>query len=203
MRKPDVVAALLEHGAAPNALSYCFWMLVNTQVAWEIGALHLAVLADQYRSRELLVKHGADVNLRDAIDNTPLIYACMTQSGRFFAAKALLDAGADVNAASGEPWGCLTPLMWAAGLGDANLVELFLRHPDIDYNATCVAGLTAMEIARNHGLHRVIAVFQKYNVWVPHTETSVQGDTCYTEWLDEYIRSTRDVITPDMDFGRW
>lgn len=65
-----------------------------------------------------LIDLGLSVNDRDNSQRTPLIGIINTER-----AKALIDAGADVNAADkdGE-----TPMHWAAGLCDEELITLYL-----------------------------------------------------------------------------
>ena len=54
---------------------------------------------------------------------TPLAWAA--NKGGFDSAKALLQHGADVNAANCDGW---TPLHWAAHSGHPNIVQLLLSH---------------------------------------------------------------------------
>ena len=56
-----------------------------------------------------LIKHGADVNTRNKAHQTPLILAA--HHGDVEANEALMDAGAELEAADGNGW---TALTWAS-----------------------------------------------------------------------------------------
>jgi hypothetical protein len=70
-----------------------------------------------------LAAAGADVNVPSGINHwTPLMHAIhKNQAG---AVEALLDAGANVNAASGNT----TALIMAAGYGETEIVQILLKH---------------------------------------------------------------------------
>lgn len=108
----EVVRLMLELGEDVNAVG-----------ASGITALHCS------RDKSVvdtLVEAGARIEARDAKGRTPLFGT--TSFGRFGAAKALLDHGADVNAQAGDSQ---TPLMLAAFLarmeGALELVDSLLR----------------------------------------------------------------------------
>ena len=63
-----------------------------------VPALSLAVINGQYRMVKLLLLLGADVNHRDALGMTPLLWAAICDYGRTDMAEALLTAGADSKA---------------------------------------------------------------------------------------------------------
>jgi len=63
-----------------------------------VPALSLAVINGQYRMVKLLVSLGADVNHRDPLGMTPLIWAAICDYGRTEMAEVLLAAGADSEA---------------------------------------------------------------------------------------------------------
>ena len=87
--------------------------------------LHLAAYGGNTANATLLIRRGADVNVRakSRFRNTPLQAALL--SGQYATAKLLLENGADalVRQAEGE-----TPMHEAAGLGRADLVELLLAN---------------------------------------------------------------------------
>ena len=72
---------------------------------------------------------GADPNFRTTDGETPLMAAA--RSGKIDAAKALLAAGADINAK--ENWGGQSAIMWAAAQGQADMVK-YLASKDASLN---------------------------------------------------------------------
>lgn len=87
--------------------------------------LHAAMLYKNYEVAALLVKSGAEVNVRDYLGNTPLKFA----PDRSMAAL-LIAASADVNAA---PVAKRTgPLHFAASSGNLGVIRELLSHPDIE-----------------------------------------------------------------------
>lgn len=70
-----------------------------------------------------LLKSGADVNARDNLGWTPLIWAACSGNARLV--ELLIDADADLNATSNGGW---TPLMWAARNGHEEVIELLRKH---------------------------------------------------------------------------
>jgi uncharacterized protein len=88
-------------------------------------ALHLAVFAEQEEAARLLVRHGADLDVRSTgsiAQVPPLGTAAFV--GSVPMAKLLLDEGADVN---GRNDGGLTALHAAAANGSVELVRLLLE----------------------------------------------------------------------------
>jgi len=71
---------------------------------------------------KLLVDKGADVNLRDKINSTPLLWA--SGFGKPETVGFLLSKGADVKAVDDNGW---TPLIWAAGLGQPQTVQILVN----------------------------------------------------------------------------
>lgn len=102
------------------------------------------------RQRELcvaqLLAYGANVNIRDYHDYTPLHYACMW--GWASTVKLLIDAGANVNDTNFQG---RTPLMLAIEFGNASVVELLLRIKDVFANGVDADGNTCLILAAEHG----------------------------------------------------
>ncbi|MFM7133427.1 MAG: ankyrin repeat domain-containing protein [Planctomycetota bacterium] len=71
---------------------------------------------------KLLVDKGADVNARDQIQSSPLLWAA--GFGKPETVAFLLGKGADVKATDDNGW---TPLIWAAGLGQPMTVDLLVK----------------------------------------------------------------------------
>jgi ankyrin repeat protein len=87
------------------------------------SALHWAVSADRPDLVEVLLRSGANPNVKNRYGVTPLSVAC--ENGNAVVVEALLKAGGDPNVAlvSGE-----TPLMTAARTGNSGAVRLLLAH---------------------------------------------------------------------------
>lgn len=98
-RAASLVEILIDAGANPNLPDADgFFPLLHA-----INRNHVPTI-------EMLAKNGANLELKNKQGITPLAWAI--GDGKFFAAKALIDAGADVNAPSG--YENVTPLMVAA-----------------------------------------------------------------------------------------
>ncbi len=69
-----------------------------------------------------LVDNGADINIRDQINSTPLLWAA--GFGRPDTVALLLERDADVKAVDDNGW---TALIWAAGLGQPQTVETLVK----------------------------------------------------------------------------
>jgi len=69
-----------------------------------------------------LIHKGANVNIKNHLDTTPLIFSIVANSPEV--AQELIKAGADINARSNN--GGYTPLMCAAFLGHEDLVKSLL-----------------------------------------------------------------------------
>lgn len=143
------VAALLGKGADPN---------VKNSV--EIPVLLMAIRRGSAPIVKALLKSGADPNVRDVdTDWTPLLYTL----DRIDIVKMLLDAGADVNAASrkdGDLTIGMTPLMLAALDGTEDVVQLLLDK-GANVNARTPNGDTALSIAKELGQKNQMGVIRR------------------------------------------
>jgi ankyrin repeat protein len=140
------VTALLAEGADAN---------VKNSV--EMPVLIMAIRLASTPVVEALLKHGADPDVRlPETDWPPLVRAVALDAPvRAEIAKALIAAGADLNAASRkrntELFG-VTPLMVAAADGCDDLVQLFLDK-GADINVKTPEGFTALSLAKSFGRH--------------------------------------------------
>ena len=112
--------------------------------AWAAGEnasdrFYSAIRANDLGALRTLIAEGADVNVRDRLGETPLMYAAVVGSPE--AMSFLIGKGADVNAKneSGS-----NALIWSAT--DAAKVRLLLEH-GADVNAATKRGRTALLIA--------------------------------------------------------
>jgi quinoprotein dehydrogenase-associated probable ABC transporter substrate-binding protein len=99
VRRTDLMQILLDSGAKVDAVD-----------SDGMTALQHAINVNHVPSIQLLAKHGADLEMGTSKGYTALDIALT--SGKFFAAKALIDAGAKADAAAGPEK--LTPLMVVA-----------------------------------------------------------------------------------------
>ena len=119
--------------------------------AQKLTALHMAAYNGHTEIVDYLLKKGATVDCRDRDKKTPLIHAC---TGPFSATvQTLIKAGADVNAIDGTEG--FTPLMMAAGLGQAEIVEILLSNK-ADITKQDEDQETAMDHARNAGHEAIV-----------------------------------------------
>jgi ankyrin repeat protein len=125
------VPDLLRSGANPNARN-----------RRGMTVLQVAVVGDRREAAELLVKAGADVNLKSLQSgNSPLWIAAFW--GRAELLRLFLANKGEINA-RGE--GGMTPLMIAAFVGHVNAMEVLLEN-GADINAKDGQGLTALWFA--------------------------------------------------------
>lgn len=123
----EIIPVLISYGANPNQLTS------NSG-----PPLAYAKKGDVVRE---LIKGGAQVNLKDKSQRTPLYYVC--QRGSAEAVQALIDAGSDVNAV--DSYG-LTPLYFAVGnqKHKKEVVELLIAH-GADINTKSKIGRTLLK----------------------------------------------------------
>jgi uncharacterized protein len=117
-------------------------------------ALHLAVFAEQADAAQVLIEHGADVNVRSRgpiARVPPLGTAAFVRSTQL--ARLLLDAGADVN---GQGEGGFTALHAAAHSGDEELVRLLLER-GADRNIPTGDGKRATELTADDAIRSLLA----------------------------------------------
>ncbi|MCB1219405.1 MAG: ankyrin repeat domain-containing protein [Planctomycetales bacterium] len=156
----EVCATLLEYGADPDRLN-----------SWGYGRLHTV---ESTAMANLMLDHGADIELRGAYGETPLISAA--DRNLVQVAQLLLERGADVNAcdymartaldravdgghaelakllseAGGEGGFDLHPFHFTAAQGSDSIIELALDAGE-DVNGTDGCGWTALHYASMAG----------------------------------------------------
>ena len=155
-RSPSIIEILMDARADPNSADNDgFFPLLHA-----INRNHVPTV-------EMLAKKRADLEKRNKQDIRPLAWAI--GDGKFFAAKALIDGGADVNGQSG--YENVTPLMvvatqLAAKSRSGNLAQgpqpldlaRALIDKGADVNAKSKDGVTALMIAAGHNNAPIIGL---------------------------------------------
>jgi ankyrin repeat protein len=115
-RQTAIAQFLIEHGAKVNAVQH-----QGANAGY--SALHRAAVADAADVAELLLAHGAEVNIHGPLGVTPLILAA--SNGSRPTAEVLLKHGADVLTPDGHGQ---TALSLASARMDTDLVKQLLVH---------------------------------------------------------------------------
>ncbi|VAW58181.1 hypothetical protein MNBD_GAMMA11-1036 [hydrothermal vent metagenome] len=171
---------LIEIRAAQLPMTDTDSILLKKLVELNLEKLH--ELLDKYASKELsdsdnrlrvlseslkasyiteirkLIKNGADVNIKNKWDATPLLMAA--QEGYTQIVTVLLKANADVNAA--EKTNGATPLHMAAENGHTQIVAILLK-ANADVNVAGIDGGTPIYIAAQNGHTQIVATLLKAN----------------------------------------
>ncbi|XP_042883338.1 transient receptor potential channel pyrexia-like [Penaeus japonicus] len=121
----------------------------NTQSLATIGALHLAAMKGCCACVKQLLDSGADVNLKDIQDRTPLFYAVNNnRGGSGKCIQLLLEKGSSVS----EPCeGRITPLHVAAEVGNVTAAQLLLK-VGAPHSARDKDGCTPLHLATTTGM---------------------------------------------------
>jgi hypothetical protein len=144
-----------EYGRVKELLSSDDPVDINATSPSGITALMYAAAGGHYEVVRLLLDAGADVNAHGG-ECTPL-QAAVGGGGRVV--TALIDAGADVDAKNRYSQ---TALMYAARLGEVEVIELLLRrgaNPRLSDNK----GTSALNLAERNGHKRVAELLKKYS----------------------------------------
>ncbi len=148
---------------------------------------------------DVLMRFGADVNIRERSGWTPLLFACL--NGELGMAKELLRRGADPFAVTGE--GC-NALMCAAWKGHIDCVRLMLDL-GLPINAQDKQGRTALfhaglyDVTRTADVSRVMIRYlieQGADHLIKNGEGKTAADGTYPPELREYYaKAAEDVET--------
>ena len=136
-------------------------------------ALHLAAFARHLDVVKMLLAAGANANAQDAQGWTPIFKAAYNHEmdcGFAPVAQALVEAGADVNH---RIFYGLTPLMLAAGGGEAAVCEVLLN-AGAEVKAANEGGRTALAMAKERFFVDVINLLHEAEGYVMETE----GTSC-------------------------
>lgn len=129
---------------------------------------------------KLLISKGADVNIRDQKDMTPLHLAA--SNGHTDIAAILIDKGANVNARIDEY--CVTPLHVAAVWGKTAVAELLLAK-GADVNAQTKRGETALEFAIRNDHLDVFELLLSNGANIEARNSWGQTPLCYAVWYGQ------------------
>lgn len=134
----------------------------NVDVNWQAGghgdsALQTAAAHNRVEIVGILLRHGADPNIRTQENRTPLLTAAY--HGNTEVVRLLIEAGADVNVA--ETRFGFTPLIHAAWKGHADIVTLLLE-TGADRNARISDGRSAADLAYGNGHTEVVQQLRNY-----------------------------------------
>eukprot|EP01059_Diplonema_ambulator_P037202 TRINITY_DN9703_c0_g1_i1.p1 TRINITY_DN9703_c0_g1~~TRINITY_DN9703_c0_g1_i1.p1 ORF type:complete len:388 (+),score=38.20 TRINITY_DN9703_c0_g1_i1:58-1164(+) len=129
------------------------------------------IARDDMDTLEYLVQLGGDLTTPDVSNETALGYLVLSEGGCDNATR-LIELGANVN-----QLGSLgkTPLMYAAGKGDVNMVRCLVSHR-ADVKLTCSNGETAMHYAARNGHADVIEALHQSGADINAT-ASISGNT--------------------------
>lgn len=177
----DVVAALLERGAA-----------VDARDAEGRTPLMVAAAFDSRASADVLLAHGADPLARDFIDgNTPLDFAAM--AGHADLARTLVAHGAPVDGRAtrnGE-----TPLHYASLYGRRKAIELLIGL-GADINAADYSGVRPVQYARRRLQNAAVELLLGRGARPDNLHDAVNaGDVAHVQAL---IASGADVNAYDL-----
>jgi ankyrin repeat protein len=144
--------ALLAAAAMDGHIGIIAWLLKKRTVKPEdvSSALETAAGEGKLNIAELLLNHGADVNVKDKYDRTPLMAAAVR--GQYDMVGVLLAKGADVNTRSEAGVTALMDASWGA---DPETIKLLLRKgARIDEQDK--SGRTALMIAPNEEIRKLL-----------------------------------------------
>lgn len=153
---PSHIAAFADATETLTAL-FAAGAAVNTKAAnngWT--PLFAAASGNAGKVAAILIKRGADINVKGNYGWTPLHVAALENAGEV--AAILIEHGADINAENTNfGW---TPLH-AAALGNAGEIAAILIEYGADINAKDNDGESPLEVATTEGAHAVVATLRK------------------------------------------
>lgn len=136
----EILRILLRAGTDPNIRGE------------HVPALHVAAVNDNVEAAAILLEHGAEINIRDAVNNdTALMYG--VRDGKLKVAEYLLTRGADPNITDKQGF---APLHVAVARNDIELVKRLLSHGAAINARTTGHGRTALLIAAMSGFVEMV-----------------------------------------------
>ena len=139
----DVITALNKPGS----------QIVNTKdVTTGEAALHMTVRRGDTAYTTYLLQKGADPNIRDGKNNTPMLVAIDSGHGELVSLLILGRANPNLGNSAGE-----TPLIRAVQLRDAGLVRTLLGSGADPDQRDIIAGLSARDYAQRDGRSPIVS----------------------------------------------
>lgn len=134
---------------------------INVNASDELGnsCLQIAIKNNFTIIANLLLKAGADADVKDASGLTPLLEACGKKTRGFKElAMQLIEHGADLNVRNQMGW---TPLMLAISMGESDIVALLLEY-GADPELKTPKGDNALSLARKFGYEDIIVLISDH-----------------------------------------
>lgn len=149
-----------------------------------IGRANFGGTEDRLKIVKLLIAHGAEVDSRDTLGETPLMRA--VSQGSDALAELLLERGADPNAVS---WNGETPLHRAVQKRRLALLPTLLSF-EADMEAKDGRGLTPLQVAHDDDIESVSDIFSRY-----------EGAQRYINSFGTEATASEGLYSPDLRAG--
>ena len=166
-RCKDAVELLMQHGVDPNKRAPDAYAYAPDDGTFPVLPMHKAAASGYVEIVELLLDHGADVNIINRKGETPLSWACF--KGQKGVVQLLISRQANPNMFERD--GRYFPIHFAAANGDAEIVKILLRSY-ADINAKDIAGRSALTIACARGRQEVVALLLEKGADPDHLDGS-------------------------------
>ena len=153
--------------------------------------LHMACVGGEKEVADLLIRRGADVNLRDKRGATPLWIAA--RGGHKEIVELLIEKGADISASDGRREA--TPLLIAARSGHADVVELLIAK-GADVNVPDNQGLTPLAMAKQGKHTEVVNVLRQHGAVETLHGAAASGDI---DEVKRLLSEGRDINSKDSE----
>ncbi|MEI0612043.1 ankyrin repeat domain-containing protein [Brachyspira pilosicoli] len=166
-RNIDVIKYLVSKNANINAQDNKGYTALNkTLDTSDEGSIDIL----DFEIAHFLIEQGADVNIKNKHQYTPLIYLGMGegdfnnksfQEYRIKLAEVLLEKGADINA---QDYNGYTSLIWACSSYGSRFAEPFVKflvEKGADINIENDYGDTALDIAEHLKLRKIVSILKK------------------------------------------
>ena len=165
----DLIAAVLEHPTANIEVG------ITSGIVRKVTPLHFAVIhgtGGRLTAIRTLLQHGADIEARDSLGNTPLLSAASRLIDESFELLLAQGANPDVQTESSGNRSGWTPLHYAAIRSqDLQPLRLLLAHPQLDPNIRSDERITALyQVVVNNDL-------EKARILLRHPDINPNRDT--------------------------